>query len=110
MDTALNINGDFEKDENGMAYRIFGKDEIKQKAYILLSARLGAFIYNRELGSEIYKIDINQDDAVQKITAQARKTLADIPQIEVIGAEIVNGQVIVSININDENYAVTLRK
>lgn len=109
IDTALNINGDFDTDSEGMAYRISGNDEIRQKVYILLSARLGEFIYDRTLGSDIHNIDISQPEACDEIIAQARKTLCDIPQIEVTGAQINDGQITVSVQIDGEICDIILR-
>ena len=109
MDTALNINGDFEKDSEGMAYRISGLDEVKQKIYILLSAKLGEFIYDRTLGTDIHNIDTSQPTACDEIIAQARKTLCDIPQAEIVGAEINDGQITVSVQINEEICNIILR-
>lgn len=109
MDTALNINGDFDTDSNGMAYRISNIDEIKQKIYILLSAKLGEFIYDRTLGSDIHNIDVSKSTACDEIIAQARKTLCDIPQAEVIGAEINDRKVTVSVRIDEAVYDITLR-
>ena len=109
MDTALNINGDFDSDAVGMAYRICGNDELKQKVYIILSARLGEFVYDRTLGSEIYNIDISSPTACEKITAKARKALLELPQTEVTKTEINDGKITVFVDINGINYAVELR-
>ena len=109
MDTALNTNGDFEKDSSGRAYSIFGNDELKQKIYIILSARLGEFIYDRTLGSEIYRTDISSPTACDEITAKARKALLEIPQAEVTKTEITDGKIIVYVDINGVNNAVELR-
>lgn len=109
MDTALNINGDFKKDIYGRAYMISGNDEIKQKIYIILSARLGKFVYDRTLGSEIYKIDLTLPNACDMITAQARKMLEIIPAAEVEGSEITDGKITVYVDINGECTAVELK-
>lgn len=109
MDTALNINGDFDVDSDETAYLISGTDEIKQRVYILLSARLGEFIYDRNLGSNIYNIDVSMPTAHDEIIAQARKTLCEIPQAEVTNAEINNGKIIVSVQIGEEICSIELR-
>ncbi len=109
MDTAIETNGDFAKDTNGAAYSIFGIDEIKQKIYILLSARLGEFIYDRNLGSKIYNIDLSLPTAKNDIIAQARKTLCSIPEVEVTGAEISGEDVTVQVKIEQQVYNIELR-
>lgn len=109
MDTALNTNGDFNKDSSGKAYGICGTDELKQKIYIILSSRLGEFVYDRTLGSEIYSIDISSPTACEEITAKARKALLEIPQAEVTKTEITDGKITVFVDINGVNNAVELR-
>ena len=53
MDTALNIDGDFDV-VNDSVSSVEGLKELKQKMYITLSVRKGAFIYDRELGSDVF--------------------------------------------------------
>ncbi len=109
MDNAINVNGDFKTDDSGKIYRIFGTEELKQKIYILLSARLGEFIYDRSLGSEIYSIDKSADDAVDEIISKARHTLADTEYVEVTNASIEDDTVTVSVMIYDNEYDIELR-
>lgn len=109
MDTALNKNGDFNTDNIGQVYFISGTDEIKQKVYILLSAKLGEFIYDRTLGSDIYKINLSEDTAINKITAQARKALSCVSQAEVIKVKTDNGNIIISVKIYENIYDIELR-
>lgn len=109
MDTALNINGDFSTDISGMPYRITGIEEIKQKVYILLSVRLGEFIYDRSLGSKIHNIDTSSPTACDEIVAQARKTLCELPQAEVTNAKINDGRITVSVQVGDEIFDIVLR-
>ena len=79
MDTALNISGDISP------YTISETDELKQRLYIALSAKKGGFIYDRELGSDIFAVDLSEPDCINKIEVFASKALSDISNAEVIG-------------------------
>lgn len=109
MDTAINVNGDFDTDENGIAYRVSGIAEIKQKIYIILSARLGEFIYDRTLGSDIYSIDLSSENAADLVISKARNALAGIEHTEVTGVTIKNETVTVTVSICGESYNIELR-
>ena len=108
-DTKLSLTGDLAKSYDGRPYHISGRDELEQKMYILLSARKGAFIYDRELGSRIYEIDTESPDAVTETEAQARNALAVIPQAEVTGVQINNGAVTVFVNCGGEEFEIVPR-
>lgn len=105
MDTAINISGDFDKDEDDNIFFISDTEEIKQKLYIMLSMKKGNFIYDRELGSELYKVINNEQTA----EAEARKALAGFPEAEVTGASIQNGQIIISVMYKGKNYDIEVR-
>ena len=55
MDTAIS-NGDFMLDSNGIPISIYGIQEILQRALIRLTVRKGSFIYDTNLGSDLYKL------------------------------------------------------
>lgn len=55
MDTALN-NGDFLLSSNGHPVVIADVEELLQRALIRLCVKKGSFIYDRNLGSELYKL------------------------------------------------------
>lgn len=103
MDTALNIQ-DISCDT------VSGNDEIQQKLYILLSARHGRFLYDRELGSDIFSVDVSQPDYTDKIEACARKALSDMPDAEIVGVETDNGDICIGVEVNSEIYEITIRQ
>ncbi len=105
LDTALCINGDFDKDENNNIFFISGNEEVKQKLYIMLSMKKGSFIYDRELGSGLYKCV----DDMQQIEAEARKALSRFPEAEVTGVSAQDGMICVSVMYNGENYDINIR-
>ena len=74
----------------GLPYHIAGREELLQRMYILLSAKKGGFIYNRELGSRIGGIIPSDAQAAAKAEAYARKALESVPYAEVTGANIDN--------------------
>ncbi len=104
MDTALNITGDISRDT------VSGSDEIQQRLYILLSARYGKFIYDRELGSDIFSVDISQPDCTDIIESHARKALSDMPNAEIIGVVADNGNICIGVEADGEIYEITLRQ
>lgn len=103
MDTALNIQ-DISPDT------VSGRDEIQQKLYILLSARHGKFIYDRELGSDIFSVDVSQPDFTDQIESHARKALSDMPNAEIIGVSADNGNLCIGIEVDSEIYEITIRQ
>ncbi len=90
MDTALS-GGDFLKSSNGHPVYVSNIEELLQRALIRLCVKKGSFIYDRELGSELYKLrnyysDIQtlEEMALEKVT----QALQAIPQLSVTGVEL----------------------
>lgn len=90
MDNVLGSGGSFNMD---------GRSETEQKIYIILAAHKGKFIYDRELGSEIYKVDISGADPVGEIEAKARDALSGLPWAEVVGVSLADGKITVSVEV-----------
>lgn len=105
MDTMLSLNGDFKTDSHGRAYLSDHTEELLQKIYILLSAKKNQFIYNRTLGSEI-QTQISEE----KILAEARNALRQIPEAEVLRIISENDELNIIIQINQQEYSVTVRR
>lgn len=84
MDLLLE-NGDFKKSPDGKPIKISGLEELKQQIYIRLKAKLGGFIYDRKLGSEI-----TADVENNKLTELIRKALPQLFDVELISAFIEN--------------------
>lgn len=85
MDLLLE-NGDLKKNASGRAVRISGLEELKQRIYIRLKARLGGFIYDRELGSEI-----NADTEDKELEGLIRKSLPQLFDAEFLSASMEDG-------------------
>ncbi len=102
MDTALNISGDISP------YTISETDELKQRLYIALSAKKGGFIYDRELGSDIFSVDISEPDCINKIEAFARKALSDISNAEVIGVVAESNSICIGVETDSGIYDITI--
>ncbi len=109
MDTALHISGDLAVDDNGQPYRIAGEEAVRQQLYILLSARKGAFLYDRALGSDIFQIDLSAPDCIPLIEAKARHALAGLPDTEIAGVTVEEGIITVHVLRNQIIYEVILR-
>ena len=89
---------------------VSGRDEIQQKLYIMLSARHGRFIYDRELGSDIFSVDVSQPDFTDQIESHARKALHDMPNAEIVGVEANNGNICIGVEVDSEIYEITIRQ
>ncbi len=109
MDTAINPGGDFDTDIIGRPYTIDGTDVLLQKIYICLSGHRGGFIYDRELGGELYKIVLSDDNAEELLEIRAREAVKDIREAEVCGVRIRDGAAYVFVNIDDRIYNIALR-
>ncbi len=110
MDTAINISGDLDTDENGRMIFVEGTDELKQRIYILLSAVEGEFFYDRALGSRIQSIDTGSANACGLIEAEARRVLGVLDGVEVTGAAVRDGEVFVFIKADGNEFEVEVRR
>lgn len=59
-------NGDTVKDSSGNYIELNDRDAIFQRVLIYASTKLGSFVYDRTLGSEIAKIDVNSENAKER--------------------------------------------
>lgn len=96
MDFRIN-NGDAVIDSAGKADSITGADELLQRAYICIAVKKGSFIYNRELGSEIYLLDKKDERLADKLFLVMNEALINCRGVE---AEIKE--------INGDNVTVRL--
>lgn len=74
-------NGDIAVDSGGRYIHISGDEEILQQAYISVGAKLGSFVYNRELGAELYKKDFGDESYKEKINLMIAQALAEFPKV-----------------------------
>lgn len=103
----MSINGDILVDDNGNICLLSDKEEIKQRLYIMLSARLGGFIYDRELGSELPDASLTDSD---QVAALARKALCRMPEAEVTGVEISDDSLFISVEYEGNVYDINVRR
>lgn len=92
MDLLLE-NGDFKKSSNGKPMQISGLEELKQQIYIRLKTRLGSFIYDRSLGSEI-----TANTESDKLTALIRKALPQLFDAELLSSAMTNNILVLKFN------------
>lgn len=81
MDLLLN-NGDFALSPNGLPITISGIDEIKQQIIIALQCKNNSFIYNKNFGSDIYKI--NDSTSQNEIYRIVKSALVKIQNLQII--------------------------
>lgn len=106
MDTELDFSGDLKEGEDGAPCTVTGTDELRQRLYIMLSARRGQFIYDRELGSDIYLV---KDGTEDEICAAARDALASLPEAEVTGVTKDNNDIYVAVVCGSEEFDIRVR-
>lgn len=91
MDTAIS-KGDFLLDSSGLPISISGVQEILQRAIIRLTAKKGSFIYDTNLGSDLYKLKAGaanvKSDALNMVK-EALKPLTNV-SVENISTEFFN--------------------
>ena len=100
MDTALS-NGDFLCDSRGFPVQISGNDEILQQILIRLSIKKGSFAYNRDLGSELYKLNIYDENVSDKAKVLIEESFNDMQNVFVksVLAELSEDQTNLILNI-----------
>ena len=59
-------NGDTVKNSNGDYVELKDSDALFQRVLIYLTAKQGAFVYDRTLGSQVLQIDKNSENAKEK--------------------------------------------
>lgn len=115
MDTALK-NGDFYLGTTGKPMAISGMKEMLQRALIRLTVKKGSFIYDKNLGSNLYTLKATSGNIKNKATLIVKEALADMTEITVDditfklinGGENLNINVLLSINENQKEVEVLL--
>ena len=85
MDTAIS-GGDFAVGANGLPRLVSGREEILQRAYILLRVPVGSFCYEKELGSEIPLLEQDGEFTLRAAEA-AQEALRDLAGVTVSGVQ-----------------------
>ena len=112
MDTAL-LNGDFLCDSRGFPMKIYGTEELLQRVFFRLSIKKGSFIYDRNLGSELYKLNIYEENIKSKATSLIKEALIDMKNVIVkdVVTEIIddtNLKLYIFLSLNDELREVVI--
>lgn len=95
MDTAIN-NGDFLLNSVGKPFIISEEKEILQQVLIRLTVKKGSFIYDPNLGSNLYTIKPSQGNINNRVLSIVREALAPMSKIIVDNVNI-------NLNNNGEN-------
>ncbi len=69
-------NGDVCTDSTGRFVRISDKDALFQRALICIGAKLGEFVYDRTLGSNIRKNDFIVENSLEKAELVVNEAIA----------------------------------
>ena len=98
---ALIKNGDIAVDSGGRYILISGDEVVLQQAYICVCAKLGGFVYNRELGSELYKKDFDDESYKEKVNLIMAQALADFPQVSAAVIAVRKPKISIRLSCND---------
>ena len=82
MDTALK-DGDFYLGTTGKPIVISGIKELLQRVLIRLTVKKGSFIYDKNLGSNLYTLKNTNKDIKNQAIIMVKEALVDIREIEV---------------------------
>ncbi len=110
MDTALSRSGDFFLNARQEMEPLTGREEQRQRLYLLLSARRGGFLYDKCFGSSIFQVDLQQSDALLQIEARAREALDCLPDAEVTGVSAEPDGIHVFVLKDNVNYDIGIRR
>ena len=100
MDTAL-YDGDFLLDNRNRLVTISGLDEILQRIFIILNVKKGSFCYDRDFGSEIYKLRNYSEHIAQRAKMLVEHALYNLDNVQV-------DSVTVDGDIEDDEIDLTL--
>ena len=101
MDTAIS-NGDFMLDSNGIPISIYGIQEILQRALIRLTVRKGSFIYDTNLGSDLYKLkkttSTSNKSRALSMVKEALKPMSNV-LVDDVSTEFINSSENLKLNV-----------
>lgn len=101
MDTAIS-NGDFMLDSNGIPISIYGIQEILQRALIRLTVRKGSFIYDTNLGSDLYELKKTTSTSIKSralsMVKEALKPMSNV-LVDDVSTEFINSSENLKLNV-----------
>lgn len=113
MDTALS-NGDFLRDTRNLPIQISDVQEILQRVLIRLNVKKGSFIYDKNLGSDLYKLSANTRNLQNKAKAIVIEALRPIKEVLVLNVvtKLTNlgedMEIHVNLAVNEKNEEVVI--
>lgn len=115
MDTAIN-SGDFLLDSRGFPSVVSGIPEILQRVLIRLTVKKGSFIYDTNLGSDLYKLKAGSKNIKGEALNMIREAISPLYGVEVDDVSIraknsgenLDLNIILSINKKREELEVVI--
>ena len=89
LDTAL-YDGDFLLSNRNRLVKISGIEEVLQKVFIILSVKKGSFCYDRNFGSEIYKLKNYEDHLEERAKMLVEQALYNLDYVKVTDVDVEN--------------------
>lgn len=109
MDTKIE-NGGFVLNERGLIETVEGKDELIQRAKIILISELGKYRYNRSLGSSLGKINLEQEHIEDRLKNTANEAFMNEPDIKVISASLDEEKIIFDVETSLGSGKIELKR
>lgn len=119
LDTALTPDGDFLLGSNGLPVKIYDVKEILQKILIKLTTRKRSFIYDKDFGSDLYKLrdaSLDNDSLKKEAEIIIKEILYDVPQakftdlsLEILENEEKKIQFNIFLEINNKNETLVVK-
>ena len=119
LDTALTPDGDFLLGSNGLPVKIYDVKEILQKILIKLTTKKRSFIYDKDFGSDLYKLrdaSLDNDSLKKEAEIIIKEILYDVPQakftdlsLEILENEEIKIQFNIFLEINNKNETLVVK-
>jgi len=77
---------DFDRNAQGLPYSVVGDEELIQRAMIRLTVKKGNFVFDKELGCELFKVRGSGDKMNQDALRMIKEALYEMPEVEAVSA------------------------
>jgi len=110
MDTLL-YRGDHATDARGIPIKVTDVDALVQRALLRLGIRRGSFAYDRDLGSELYRLSRDTSSATRRAASSyVQEALIPLPEliIDDVGCKIERERMIVTVKLSHSGRRYSL--
>ncbi len=102
-------NGDTVTTSSGEIEMLSDDDALFQSAMIRICAKKGEFVYDRELGSTLDKLEANAEFALEKAEIMINEALADLDNAIAVVKEIDEERLVIELTIENKTRTKEVR-